>query len=237
MIADPDSFRGITFSLAFPSLCFRVNDMYLPLLLKDGFSCLVIGGGRVAARKMGILQEMSCKLTVIAPSIAESIEKRVQEGSVRWIQREYVSGDCRNFQLIIAATPSREVNRDISEEARQLGIPVNVVDDPALSTVIFPAVWRDKSFVLAVSTEGVAPFMASRVRTRLAKSMPSIGDWIEIAGKFRAAVRKEIQHSDEREKYYSIFPDSGPVGDSESPSPDAQLSDWLSWLELLKRQK
>jgi uroporphyrin-III C-methyltransferase / precorrin-2 dehydrogenase / sirohydrochlorin ferrochelatase len=211
--------------------------MYLPLLFKDGFCCLIVGGGHVAARKMEVLQELPCEITVVAPLIAESIEQKVRAGSLRWVEREYVSGDCNGFQLVIAATPVREINRNISDEARGLGIPVNVVDDPALSTVIFPAVWRDKSLVVAVSTEGVAPFMASKIRTRLAASLQSMGNWIEIAGKFRVAVRKEIQDAEEREKYYGLFPEAGPPGDIGSPSSDAQLSDWLFWLDRINKRR
>jgi uroporphyrin-III C-methyltransferase / precorrin-2 dehydrogenase / sirohydrochlorin ferrochelatase len=211
--------------------------MYLPLLFKDGFCCLIVGGGNVAARKIEVLEELPCGITVVAPLIAESIELKVRAGSVRWVEREYVSGDCNGFQLVIAATPVREINRNISDEAKGLGIPVNVVDDPALSTVIFPAVWRDKSLVVAVSTEGIAPFMASKIRTRLAASMESMGNWVEIAGRFRAVVRKEIQDADEREKYYRLFPDSGPPGGFDSPSSGAQLSDWLSWLDRIDKQR
>jgi uroporphyrin-III C-methyltransferase / precorrin-2 dehydrogenase / sirohydrochlorin ferrochelatase len=210
--------------------------MYLPLLFKDGFSCLIIGGGQVAARKIEVLPELSCEITVVSPLIAESIEQKVRAGSIRWIGREYVSGDCSGFQLVIAATAVREINQNISDEAKALGIPVNVVDDPALSTVIFPAVWRDKSLVVAVSTEGVAPFMASKIRTRLAASMQTMGNWVEIAGRYRAAVRKEIQDADERGKYYHIFPDSGPPGDSDSPSSAEPLSSWLSWLDCIDKQ-
>jgi uroporphyrin-III C-methyltransferase / precorrin-2 dehydrogenase / sirohydrochlorin ferrochelatase len=211
--------------------------MYFPLLFKDGFSCLIVGGGNVAARKIEVLQELPCEITVVAPLIAEPIEQKVRAGSVRWIEREYGSGDCNGFQLIIAATPVREINRSISDEAKGFGIPVNVVDDPALSTVIFPAVWRDKSLVVAVSTEGIAPFMASRIRTRLAASIQSMGNWIEIAGRFRAAVRKEIQDADERGKYYRLFPDSGPPGDFDSPSSVAPLRDWLSWINRIDKQR
>ncbi len=205
--------------------------MYLPLLFKEGFSCLIIGGGQVAARKMEVLDEVPCKITVIAPVIGESIEQKVRTGSIRWVEREYVSGDCNGFQLVIAATPVREINRNISDEARGFGIPVNVVDDPALSTVIFPAAWREKSLVVAVSTEGIAPFMASKIRTRLAASMQSMGNWVEIAGRFRAVVRREIQDSAGRGKYYHLFPDSVPPGGFDSPSSGAPLSDWLSWLD------
>ena len=211
--------------------------MYLPLLFKDGFSCLIVGGGQVASRKIEVLLELPCEITVVAPTITESIQQKIRIGSLRWVEREYVSGDCNGFQLVIAATPVREINRGISDEAKGLGIPVNVVDDPALSTVIFPAIWRDQSLVVAVSTEGIAPFMASRIRTRLATSMQSMGKWIEIAGMFRSAVHREIQIPSEREKYYRLFPDSGPPGDFDSPSADAQLSDWLSWLEHIGKQR
>jgi len=112
--------------------------MYLPLLLKGSFSSLIVGGGQVATRKMEILLSVPAEITVLAPRITDPIDRNVRSGSIRWIQRAYASGDCQGFQLAIAATPFREVNRQISDEARKLGIPVNVLDDPALSTFIFP---------------------------------------------------------------------------------------------------
>jgi siroheme synthase-like protein len=208
--------------------------MFLPLLLKEGFSCLIVGGGQIAARKAAVLLEMPCAITVIAPQIADQIYRDVRTGSVRWIEREYGLGDCSGFQLVIAATPVREVNRTVSDEAKKLCIPVNVVDDPSLSTIIFPAVWRDKSLVIAVSTEGVAPFMASKIRTRLAAYAQELGEWIEIAGSFRAVVRKEIKDPGEKEKLYELFPDQKPC-ECDNPPEEGLLSDWLSWLDKIKQ--
>lgn len=207
--------------------------MYLPMLFKDGFACLIVGGGQVAARKMEVLLDLPCDITVVAPQVAGSIGLQAQTGKVRWLEREYGSGDCCGFQLVIAATPFREVNRSVFEEAKRLGIPVNVVDDPALSTVIFPAVWRDKSLVISVSTEGVAPFMASKIRTRLAAGVQHLGDWIEVAGKFRAAVRKEIGDPGERKKLYQRFPDFQPCRRT-APPESGSLQDWISWLESIR---
>jgi uroporphyrin-III C-methyltransferase / precorrin-2 dehydrogenase / sirohydrochlorin ferrochelatase len=209
--------------------------MFLPLLFKDGFSCLIVGGGQVAARKVTVLRELPCIITMIAPQIADQIHQEVRTGSVRWIEREYSLGDCNGFQLVIAATPVREVNRTVSDEAKKLCIPVNVVDDPSLSTVIFPAVWRDKSLVIAVSTEGVAPFMASKIRTRLAAHAHELGDWVEIAGRFRSIVRKEIKDPGEKEKFYELFPDQRPPGKCDDPPENGRLNDWLSWLDKINR--
>jgi siroheme synthase-like protein len=206
--------------------------MFLPLLLKDGFSCLIVGGGQVAARKIKILTEMPCSITLIAPQIDDSVYQKVQNGSIQWAQREFQSGDCRGVQLVIAATPIREINRIVSDEAKCFGIPVNVVDDPLLSTVIFPAISRDKSLVIAVSTEGVAPFMASKIRNRLAACASGLGEWVEIAGRFRAAVRAEIKDPRRREELFRLFPERKPY---ENPPEKATLDDWLIWLDRLKR--
>ena len=210
--------------------------MYLPLLFKEGLRCLIIGGGEVASRKIENLLEMPCDITVIAPDISDFVAQEVRHGSVTWLEREYVQGDCRGFQLVVAATPVREVNRLVSEEAGDLGIPVNVVDDPELSTVIFPAVWRDQCLLVAVSTEGVAPFLAAEIRTRLAQYAQGMGRWVELGGRFREAVRREIQDADEKRKLYKKFLAAGPLEESEIPPDSARLSDWLSWLDNTKKR-
>ena len=210
--------------------------MYLPLLFKEGLRCLVIGGGEVASHKIKILLDIPCDITVVAPQLSGVAAEVVRNGSVRWLEREYVSGDCRGFQLIVAATPDRAVNRLVFEEAAKLGIPVNVVDDPMLSTVIFPAVWRDQSLSLAVSTGGAAPFLAAEIRTLLARSARGMGRWTELAGQFREIVRKEIADMKERKRLYRKFLDAGQPDESDTPPDSTRLSDWLLWLEDLRRK-
>ena len=208
--------------------------MFLPLLFKDGMPCLIVGGGQVASRKVETLAEMSCSITVVAPYITDLIAQAAQRETVRWLEREYVLGDCKGFQLAIAATPRREVNRQVSDEARGLGIPVNVVDDRELSTVIFPAVWREGPLLLAVSTEGVAPFMAVAIRNRLARYAGRMGRWVEIGGRFREVVRNEIKDPAERRKLYKRFLDAGQPSDFGSSPDSTRLSDWLSWLNHIR---
>jgi siroheme synthase-like protein len=211
--------------------------MLLPLLFKSGLCCLVVGGGQVASRKIAALLAMPCNITVIAPQLCEETREEVQKGSIRWKGREYVKGDCKGFQLVIAATPLGEVNRLVSEEAGELGIPINVVDDPALSTVIFPAIWQDGSLLVAVSTEGVAPFMAARIRTLLADCARGMGRWVEIGGRFRAAVRKEVKDPSEKNRLYQQFLDAGQPDSLETVPDGTQLSDWISWLDSKRKTR
>jgi uroporphyrin-III C-methyltransferase / precorrin-2 dehydrogenase / sirohydrochlorin ferrochelatase len=211
--------------------------MYLPLLFKDKLLCLFVGGGQVASRKIKILLETHCDITIVAPHLSGLAAKEAAKGSVRWLKREYARGDCKGFQLVIAATPVREVNRQVSEEARERGIPINVVDDPALSTVIFPALWRDRSLLLAVSTEGIAPFMAAEIRTFLAKRAQGMGRWVEIAGRFREIVRKDVKDAGERKRLYKRFLDAGQLKEIDAPPIDASLGDWLSWLDGIRKPR
>jgi uroporphyrin-III C-methyltransferase/precorrin-2 dehydrogenase/sirohydrochlorin ferrochelatase len=211
--------------------------VYLPLLFKEGFSCLIVGGGQVASRKIEVLLEMPCGITIVAPQISDLAAEEVRKGSVGWREREYLRGDCEGFQLVVAATPVHEVNRRVSEEAGALGIPINVVDDPSLSTVIFPAVWRDNPLLLAVSTEGVAPFMAAEIRTLLGRSAQGMGRWVEIGGRFREIVRREIKDADEKQILYRRFLDAGKPEEMQNPPESAQLCDWLLWLDSLRKPR
>ena len=209
--------------------------MYLSLAFKgDGLRCLIVGGGEVALRKLKLMLETGCAMTVISPRIHDGIQSAVAEKGVQWIAREIRAGDCRGYQLVIAATERREINRAISEEAKSLGIPVNVVDDPELCTVIFPAVWRKGPLTIAVTTEGAAPFMAAAVRDRIAIHGEPLAGWVEIAAKFRAAVRSGIRDLEEKRLLYQQFEDAIQPGDPpDSPESD-KLGDWIAWLEKLR---
>ena len=205
--------------------------MFLPLFFKSGLTCLVIGGGQVASHKIRILREADCNITIIAPEISESIAEEVKRLSVRWLEREWTDGDCDGYQLVIAATPVRGVNRRISEEARKHGIPINVVDDPELSTVIFPAIWREQSLSVAVSTGGAAPFMSSEIRTLLARCASGMGQWVETGKRFREAVKKEVAKTEDKNALYRRFLDVVPTDLTDVPRGEMSLDAWLAWMD------
>ena len=212
--------------------------MFLPLVFKStGLRCLLIGGGEVAWHKLELLSAMDCALTIIAPKIHNGIRTALETRGFRWIAREFCGGDCRGYQLVVAATERREVNRAVFDECKSLCIPVNVVDDPELCTVIFPAVWRQGPLTISVSTEGAAPYMAAAVRDRLAVHGASLARWVEVAAKFRSAVRSEISNWDEKNLLYWQFVDVIHPGEPVDPPESRKLSDWMAWLEKLKEGK
>ncbi len=206
--------------------------MYFPLYFKaDILNCLVIGGGEVALRKIEVLLKAGFKVLVISPRIVPEISDFVEDGSIAYLQRKYKYGDCMGNQLVISATNDTEVNTQVSEEARALGIPVNVVDAPELCSVIFPAILRDEPLVMAVSTGGQAPFMAAELRNRLRKSIEGWGRWVRIAGRFRKLVRDSTDEAKERRKLHEKFIAAGVPPSDMAPPEDADLDKWISWLE------
>ena len=210
--------------------------MYLPLAFKGaGMRCIIVGGGEVAWRKLDFLLAAGCEVTVVAPRIHKDIRSAVAMQGVRWIAREFTPGDCRGYQLVIAATERREINLTIYEEAASLCIPINVVDDPDLCTVIFPAVWRQGPLTISVNTEGVAPFMAAAVRDRLSVEGTSLSHWVEAAAKFRIAVRSEVSDWSEKNLLYRQFAEAIRPGDPPNPPDGIKLSDWLAWLVKLRK--
>ena len=117
------------------------------------FRILMVGGGAIALRRLKTLQMFHEHITVISPSVCKEIEDMVLEGFVTWISRSYVSGDLKNFDMVLAATDDREVNHIIFLEARREKIPVNISDCKEECSFYFPSVIKDGDIVIGVHPE------------------------------------------------------------------------------------
>ncbi len=205
--------------------------MFLPIFLKtEVTSCLIVGAGKVATNKVERLIEAGCNITILAPVATREVKLLAESSRLRWVQREYLTGDCSGFDLIIAATSSREVNEQVSLDARSLHIPVNVVDNPELCTVIFSAVWRDDPLIVAVSTSGHAPFMARDIRNRLAEDYNGLGQWVETGSRFRNVLLDSDNSAQENMELMKRFTALGPRNNLPAPSEGADYSYWMDWL-------
>jgi len=148
--------------------------------------CLVIGGGSVAWRKIAALSEAGAAVIVIAPQVLPEIRAGIEGGGIEWLQRDYRPGDLEGAFLVISATDDAGVNRSVWEEAEQRGCLVNVVDDPARSNFILPAVVRRGELSIAISTGGASPALARRLRESLEETYgPEYGELAEILAELR----------------------------------------------------
>jgi len=140
-----------------------VKKVYYPIFLDlAGRPVVVIGAGRVGARKIRALTEAMARVTVISPDCVEALPE-----GVTWLCREYAAGDLAGAFLAYAATNHREVNAAVKREANERSIPVNVADSPGECDFIVPARLQQEDLQIAVSTGGTKPGRAAAIRDKI----------------------------------------------------------------------
>ena len=117
-----------------------------------GKDVLVLGGGKVAERRVKTLSDFGAKITVISPEAAEFIKLTATENKIKWLKKEYQIGDITESKpfLVIAATNDRQANHSAMDEATALGIPVSVADRREECTFWFPAVAESAGFTCGI---------------------------------------------------------------------------------------
>ena len=145
--------------------------VYYPIFLNIyGKRCVVIGGGKIALRKIKTLLECGADITVISPSLDPELTELVEAKGIDHISREYEPEDTKDVFMTIAATDVTETNLKIAEEARNQRTLVNISDSPEQSDFIVPSFFRRGNLILAVSTSGMSPALARKIRSKLEKN-------------------------------------------------------------------
>src|SRR6476660_5718740 len=142
---------------------------YIACLRLTGRRCVVIGGGDVGLEKVEGLLACDADVTLIAPAAHPSLAELAGEGSIRWEQREYESGDLDGALIAIAATSDTDVNIRVFDDAERRAMLVNVVDVPPLCNFILPAIVRTGPLAIAISTAGASPALAKRMKSEVAE--------------------------------------------------------------------
>ncbi len=144
--------------------------LYYPVFLDiTGRNCIVVGGGKVALRKVRVLLEHGAQVRVVSSVLCTELSHLAEEGVIRAALRDYKPDDLKGTFIAVAATSENEINEEVAREARKKGILVNVVDDPKHSDFIVPSYLRREDVVIAVSTGGRSPALARKIRTELEK--------------------------------------------------------------------
>ena len=133
-----------------------------------GRKCVVVGGGAVACRRAGVLHTFGADVTVIAP------RWKGGEHLVNWLPRCYEKGDLEGALLVVAATNDREVNRQVGEDAKALGIPVSVCDRLEECTFFFPAVCLGDGLVAGVVSDGIGHRRTAEAAKAIRRTMEAL---------------------------------------------------------------
>jgi precorrin-2 dehydrogenase/sirohydrochlorin ferrochelatase len=133
----------------------------------SGKTVLVVGGGRVAQRKIETLLRCGAEIRLVSKEVTATLQKMIADGMVAYAGADFDPNCLREVSLVIAATDHAEMNRRVSKEAKRLGLLVNAVDQPADCNFIVPSVVQRGDLVIAVSTMGKSPALAKQIRKDL----------------------------------------------------------------------
>jgi siroheme synthase-like protein len=174
--------------------------IYYPIMLNiKGKRCVVVGGGKVALRKVKMFLDCGADVTVVSPALHQDLVRLAQDKAIRLIKRDYKQGDLDGAIVVIAATDVEEINRSVAHEAKKREILVNVVDDPGESDFIVPSFLRRGDLTIAISTGGTSPALAKKIRTKLEQDFgKEYGLLLPLIGEVRSTVKeKEIMVREE----------------------------------------
>ena len=172
-----------------------------------GRRVVIIGGGAVAERKVrGILSTCSSvELQVVSPTVTEGLHALAADGQILWQADSYQRGLLSGAFLVYAATDVRAVNRMVADEAKVLGIPVNVIDDPAASSFQIPSAVRRGELLLTISTGGGSPALARAIRMEIEQLYPdAFGAWLKRVACLRTDLRECLPTSVMRTEFWRM---------------------------------
>src|ERR1700733_10413084 len=184
-----------------------------PMFVKlEGRRVLVVGGGSVGEAKIESLLRTAAAVRVVAPKATPRVREWARDARIEWESREYQTSDFAGIFLVIAATNSPKLHDEIYAEAKSRGVLCNAVDEPERCDFYFPAVVRRGELQIAISTGGLSPALAQRLRKELEQQFgPEWGEWVAQLGRTREELQSIPMPPEQRKRllhqYASLDPE------------------------------
>ncbi|MBD8071275.1 NAD(P)-binding protein [Bacillus sp. PS06] len=152
--------------------------------------CVVIGGGKIAARKIKKLLNTGAKIVVISPFISDEIKELANEQKLVVLEREVLNEDYKDAFLVIAATDSFEVNQEIVSNVKSNQL-ICVVNKHELGNVHIPASFSRGKLQISVSTSGASPHLAKKIRNKLMNTYDeSYEEYLDFLNECRLSLKE-----------------------------------------------
>jgi len=158
--------------------------------LKDK-KILLVGGGSIALEKLEKLIDFTKNITVIAKEVSDDFINFANRHTIAIKKQSYKKGDIDNFDIVIVATDTVQIHKEIYKESRSSRILVNSVDNTAYCDFIFPSYVKKGDLTISISTGGASPALAKRLRVYIEKLIPSnIVEFLQDMRKLRKTIPK-----------------------------------------------
>jgi len=176
---------------------------YFPMFMDmNNLKILVVGGGYIATEKLEKLVDFSTNITVIALRVEEEALNLIDKHSISLEIRAYETGDIKGYDIVIVATDTVVLHKEIYEESRGSRVLVNSVDNTEYCDFIFPSYVKKDALTIAFSTGGASPAFAKQIRQHFEKIIPdSVGEFLEKMKSLRTTMPK----GKERMQYFDTL--------------------------------
>lgn len=170
---------------------------YFPFFMDiKGQEGLIVGGGKVALRKVLKLLPFHPRLTVVAPVMEKEL---LEHSEITCKVRAFAESDVCGKMFVIAASDDKDVNCLVARLCKERQIPVNVVDDKEACSFLFPALVKEGHLTVGISTEGASPALAGYLRGQIEAMLPDgIGEQLDQMEILREQVKKEFPDQEDR---------------------------------------
>nr|CRH07802.1 putative precorrin-2 dehydrogenase [Candidatus Magnetococcus massalia] len=183
---------------------------YMAELALTGQPVLVVGGGKVARRKLTGLLQTGARITVIAPQVCEAIKQLDQQEQIAW-QMDHFSADLLDGQqpgqphwrLVFAATGEAPLNRQIATLCAAKGLLCNSADGTTENGFHVPAMVRQGPITIGVATGGLSPALSRILKSRVEAALePGWGGLVTLFGAMRDEVKRRLPQAQSRYTFW-----------------------------------
>ena len=187
------------------------GNLYPAMLDLKEKKCVVIGGGKVALRKVKTLLNSFAKVKIISPSIcsemAEMAKHHNTKNYLEWLQKVYEKKDLCGAFMVFACTDDSSINTTISRDARSKGLMINCVNPPEESNFIVPASVNNGDLTISISTGGASPALSKKLKEKIQQEFVSGWDkYIELLKYCRQEIKNQVNDENRRKDiYYEIL--------------------------------
>lgn len=146
------------------------NKQYFPLFVDiSDKKIVVVGAGKIAARRVKTLVDFGAAIVVVAPQISQELEQMEQEHKITIIRREYQREDIYDAWMVLATTDNHKLNEEIYSVAKCLGALVNVASNREKCDFHFPGIVKKDSYVVGINASGKDHHGAAVLREKISE--------------------------------------------------------------------
>ncbi|WHY80052.1 NAD(P)-dependent oxidoreductase [Neobacillus sp. WH10] len=170
------------------------------MLRLEGKLVVVVGGGRVAERKISGLLASGALVVVVSPETTGELQRLSSAGKIEWVQRPFLQEDLKGAFMIFATTNNTVLNKLVKDSAEPHQL-VTVADDPDGSDFHLPSSFHRGRLTIAVSTGGASPTLARKIREELEQEFDeTYKDYLEFLFMKRKWIIAEVANADLKSK-------------------------------------